>query len=90
MGKETIEDYLLVLGKLGLMVKLLGTEQEYFKKLGILTLDEEELAETIKWNCEKLIISLGDQVRSVGERTPKSWDETLKDLTERLKLEVNE
>ena len=85
MSKDTIEDYLLVLGKLAVIVRMLGDEQDNFTRHGILTDDEMEMAETIKWGCDKLIVTMGDQVRMVGERTPKTWDETIEDIKETLK-----
>ncbi len=85
MSKETIEDYLLVLGKLAVIIQMLADEQRNYTRYGILTDDEVEMAETLKWHCDKLIVSMGDQVRMVGERTPKTWEETMKDIKETLK-----
>lgn len=84
MKPNSIEEYLLVLAKLATIIELLSQEQDRFISAGVLDMHEEELAETIKWNCKKLMVSLGDQVRVAGERTQKPWEETLKDLKEVL------
>jgi len=90
MSDKTIEDYMLSLGKLALFIDILSKEQVSYISSGILTDDEIELAETLKWHCAKLMISMDDQVRAVGERTPKTWEETLKDIEKQLKSDNNE
>jgi len=84
MKLNSLESYLLNLGKLAVMIQLLQEEQETVRNSGILNIDETELSETIDWNCKKVLISLADQVRLVGERTEKTWEETVKDLKEVL------
>lgn len=84
MKSNSIEEYILTLAKIATMIKLLQEEQIRVLRTGILNLHESELAETINWNCDKLMTSLGDQVKLVGERTEKTWEETLNDLKEVL------
>ena len=85
--KHTLENYLLSLGKLALFVTMLADEQKAYQRSGVLTDDEIELSETIKHECDKLLRCMNDQVRMCGERTPKTWEETLKDLEQTLKCE---
>ena len=80
MNKDNLETYLLALGKLALMINILSEEQRQYIRQGILTDDEIELAETIKYQCKKLHIKIDDQVRLVASRTEKTWDETLVEL----------
>lgn len=87
MSDETLEGYLMSLGKLAIMIKLLSDEQRNYIRSGILTIDEEELCETIRWHCDKLMVSMDDQVRTVGDRTAKPWDETLEDIKKQLTSE---
>lgn len=81
---KTIEDYLLSLGKLAVMVQMLKDEQKKYLKIGILNDDEAEMVETIEYRCDQLIHAMGDQVGMVGERTAKTWDETLEDIKKEL------
>ena len=84
MKPDSIEEYILTLAKMATIIQLLEEEQDRVMRTGILNIDETEMAESIKWNCKKLMTSLGDQVKMVGERTEKTWDETLQDLKEVL------
>lgn len=84
MKLNSLEAYLLNLGKLAVMLQLLQEEQATVRNSGILNIDETELSETIDWNCKKVLTSLSDQVRLVGERTEKTWEETIEELKEVL------
>ena len=84
MSRETLEDYMLSLGKLYTFIMMLSDDQKSWTRSGVLNDDEIELAETIKWHCDKLMVSMGDQVRMVGERTSKTWEETMKEIAEKL------
>jgi len=88
MNSGDIEEYLLCLGKLAVMIRILSQEQQRYVDLGILTDGESELAGIIKWNCDRLIVSVGDQVRSVGTRTPRTWDETIEYVKKILTKEM--
>lgn len=88
MKNKTIEQYLLVLGKLSVMLELLDREQFDYISSGVLELDEIELAETIQWQCKKMITCISDQVRMVGERTPLTWPETMEKIIKQLNEEV--
>lgn len=90
MKTPALEDYMLTLGKMAVFVEMLNNEQMAIVRSGVLNDDEVEQAETIKWECKKLLTILDDQVRLCGERTSKPWDETLKDLQAKLKESINE
>lgn len=74
---DSLEDYLLTLGKLALITQLLNDAQGQMAHSGILTADEMELAETINWRVQQLQTAINDQVLEVCSRTPQTWEETL-------------
>lgn len=81
---DNLEEYLLILGKMAVFIQLFQEEQNRMANTGILTDDERELSESIGWLVKKLMISIDDQVRMVGERTPETWEDTLKKIREKL------
>lgn len=90
MSKDDLADYLVTLGKLALTVRIIGDEQSRIAQTGILQSDEMEIAQTIEWRISQLMEVLDAQVALVAARTPKSWEEVLKEITDKIMKETPE
>lgn len=75
--QDSLEDYLLTLGKLALITQLLNDAQGQIANSGVLTADEVVLSEVINWRVQQLQTTINDQVVEVCSRTPQTWEETL-------------
>jgi len=74
---DSLEDYLLTLGKLALITQLLNDAQGQIANSGILTPNEMVLSEVIDWRIQQLQTVINDQVVEVCSRTPQTWEQTL-------------
>lgn len=82
--EDDLAAYLLVLGKLALTVRILGDEQSRVAMTGILQADEMEIAHSIEWDIGRLMDTIDAQVALVAARTPKDWEDILREITDKI------